>query len=108
MNTFPRRILLFTIQCLLSKTCTESEYFPSVFEQEINLEAVYIMEEQASNFVPHPLSARDWSIDKLMDLNIHLNFLRDIQLCLWDGHIFCMFFAMFLVAWEYHTASHLK
>lgn len=59
LNTFPRRILLFTIHCLLSKTSRESEYFPSAFEQEIDLEAAYIREDQAPNFVLHPLSARD-------------------------------------------------
>lgn len=97
MSTFPRRILPFTIHCLLSKTCAESEYFPSAFEQEIDLEAAFKREEHTSNFVLL-FQQEFWSIDEFMDLNIHLNFLGDIQLGLWDGHIFHMFSAMLLVA----------
>lgn len=79
MSTFPRRILPSTIHCLLSKTCEESEFFPSAFEQKIDLEAAYIREEHSSNFVLL-FQQESGSIDEFMDLNIHLNFLGDIQL----------------------------
>lgn len=109
LSTFLGRIIPFTIYILPSKTCIESEYFPSAFEQEdISWGSPYKGRACIKLCSIIPLQQNMGSVDEPMARDILLNFTGDVQVCLLDGHIFCMFSAMFLVACEYHTASRPK
>lgn len=109
LSTILRRSMSFTIYILTSKTCTESEYFGSAFEQEvISWGSLYKGRARIKLCSLILLQQNTGSVDEPMARNILLNFIRDVQLCLLYGHIFCMFSAMFLVTCGYHTASHPK